>query len=410
MGGKRATSKVRWQVGALLPMVVGAILAFGPAVQAGAAARMPVSPAKAARVAGVAIRAPVGPSSAVHANAGNAYLMAADEYSVAGGLAVGDTQLASSRPTSGEFDSGGYTPAAAADVAVARGAAAGFSDVSALSANDAFGVGWIQTDTTGALIERFDGSAWSAAEAPDVPGWELLLGVDARTANDVWAVGVSQGGTLIEHFDGSAWSVVPAPAVPGSLDAVAAIAADNVYAVGYYFSGARILTLAMHYDGTGWSVVPTPNRGYTRNMLADLVVNSPNDIWAVGYSNGNGGRHKDRTLIEHFNGTTWSIVPSPNVGDGSNELWAIDAVAANDLWAVGEFRRGTLILHFDGTSWTADTQTPTFSAQGDSLNAVVVLGPDDVWAFGGWVENQFGSDPQYRSLIHHFDGTSWQNI
>ena len=221
---------------------------------------------------------------------------------------------------------------------------------------------------------------------------------------------MSQTGTLIEHYDGSAWSVVPAPPVAGSLDAVAAIAADDVYAVGYYFSGPRILTLAMHYDGTAWSVVPTPNRAYTRNMLAALEVVSPNDIWAVGYSNGTGGRHKDRTLIERFDGTKWSIVRSPNVGDGSNELWAIDAVAANDIWAVGEFRRGTLILNYDGTTWTADADTPTFSAAGDSLNAVVALGPNDVWAFGGWVEHQFGSNPEYRSLIHHFDGTSWQNI
>lgn len=41
---------------------------------------------------------------------------------------------------------------------------------------------------------------------------------------------------------------------------------------------------------------------------------SATDAWAVGEQN------LDQTLIEHWNGTAWQIVPSTNPGPGSNVL------------------------------------------------------------------------------------------
>jgi hypothetical protein len=32
---------------------------------------------------------------------------------------------------------------------------------------------------------------------------------------------------------------------------------------------------------------------------------------------------------------TWSVVPSPNVGQGGNDLFGVAAVSASDVWAVG---------------------------------------------------------------------------
>lgn len=405
------TQKLRWAFTALLSTIAGAMLAMGPVTQVGAAEfdAKRLAPIKDARLAGLGIQAPATQSRlAVRVNEGATHFNAADAYGPGEGIAVGDTlALGSNRPSAGEFGPAGYEFEEAAD----PGFESGFAGVSGLSDDSAFAVGWVQTDTTEALIEEYDGSAWTVAEAPEVPGWELLLGVDARAANDVYAVGLSQTSTLIEHFDGVAWSVVTAPVVSrGTLTAVAAIAADDVYAVGYYFDGPAIKTLVMHFDGNAWSVMASPNRGLKRNMLAALAVVSPTNIWAVGYYNGNGGRHKDRTLIEHFDGTKWSMVASPNLGNGSNALWAVEANGPRDIWAVGETRYGTLAVHFDGTSWTADPRTLQFTRAGDVLNGVVAFGQNDVYAVGGYMVNQFGATPQYRSLIHHFDGTSWENV
>jgi hypothetical protein len=58
-------------------------------------------------------------------------------------------------------------------------------------------------------------------------------------------------------------------------------------------------------------------------------------------------------VIEHWDGTSWSVVPSPNPNpQGNNSLVAIAAVNANDIWAVGHQLLGPFTEHWDGTSWS----------------------------------------------------------
>jgi hypothetical protein len=53
------------------------------------------------------------------------------------------------------------------------------------------------------------------------------------------------------------------------------------------------------------------------------------------------------TLIEHFDGTSWAVVPSPNVGPNSanqsNGLLGLTANSANNIWAFGSYFRGRRI-------------------------------------------------------------------
>jgi hypothetical protein len=133
----------------------------------------------------------------------------------------------------------------------------------------------------------------------------------------------------------------------------------------------------------GWNAVGSPNVGPTYNELTGVTVVSSGDVWAVGYylSPGNA----EQTLIERWNGTGWSIVPSPNVGFFSNRLTAVAAFAANDVWAVGYYstaanQRQTLALHWDGALWSV-AATPNVTAANNYLNGVTVAG-GDVWAVG----------------------------
>src|SRR5205823_5504253 len=94
-----------------------------------------------------------------------------------------------------------------------------------------------------------------------------LYGVDAASANDVWAVGSRPGNyddTLIEHWDGALWSVVPSPN-PGvfrdQLLAVAVGTTDNVWAVGWYETetlGNPRQTLMERYATVCISPTPAP--------------------------------------------------------------------------------------------------------------------------------------------------------
>ena len=90
--------------------------------------------------------------------------------------------------------------------------------------------------------------------------------------------------------------------------------------------------------------------------LNALQVNSPADVWAVG-NQGIAGTTTSSTLIEHWNGTAWRIVPSPSPGSSAALAGVTTSNAANDVWAVGsDVPAGgtvaqTLTLNWNGTSW-----------------------------------------------------------
>src|SRR2546423_8736565 len=81
-----------------------------------------------------------------------------------------------------------------------------------------------------------------------------------------------------------------------------------------------------------WSVVLSPN-GDSTSGLSSVAAVSANDIWAVG--NSGSQRGSGQTLIEHWNGTQWSLVQSPSTGSLYNTLTGVAVVSTNDVWAVG---------------------------------------------------------------------------
>ncbi len=255
-----------------------------------------------------------------------------------------------------------------------------FLGVAEVSSSDVWAVGYHYGNPNATLVEHWDGSAWSIVPSPNV-GTESneLNGVAAVGHNDVWAVGIADR-MLIEHWDGSAWSVVPDPNVEGYLNGVAAGASNNVWAVGYYTNG---LTLIEHWNGRVWSVVSSPSIGTHDNELNGVTVLSGNDIWAVGYYSDSTDIY--HTLIEHWNGSRWSLVASPDVGTDGEALNGVAAVSSTNVWAVGYSFTGsvkgeTLIEHWDGSRWSIVTSPNV--AQHSYLNSIAAISSTDVWAVG----------------------------
>ncbi len=283
-------------------------------------------------------------------------------------------------------------------------------DVEVVTANDVWAVGYYYSGTYYTLVEHWNGTSWSVVPSPN-PGTfsNLLYGVAAVSANDVWAVGYFETGTgyvgrtLVEHWNGTSWSVVSSPnigPVNNFLYGVAAVSATDVWAVGYYeTSSGPDITIIEHWNGTSWSVVPSVSPGAFANILNGITAVSANDVWAVGtYNNSLGGPYQ--TLIEHWDGTSWSVVSSPNVGTNDNDLFGVAAVSANDVWAVGDYNNGypnpsyTLVEHWDGTSWSV-VSSPNY---GNQLYEVAAVSANDVWAVG------YNGN---STLIDHWDGTAW---
>src|SRR5438552_13620897 len=113
---------------------------------------------------------------------------------------------------------------------------------------------------------------------------------------------------------GLMWRVVTSPN-PGSSEdfslGVAAVAPNDVWAVGIYTDNPIGRTLTMHWNGTAWTHIPSPNVG-TADGFAGAAAISSNDVCAVG--NTNTATVYAQTLTEHCDGTHWSVIPSPNRG------------------------------------------------------------------------------------------------
>ena len=236
----------------------------------------------------------------------------------------------------------------------------------------------------GSWTLHWDGTTWKAVTTPRHT--DILYGVAAVSAANIWAVG--NGGVL--HWNGIAWKRVLGP-VPGRvLLAVAASSPTHVWAVGY--SGGSAKTLVLRWNGTRWKRVASPNPAGTAtgnlNILDSVTAISRHNVWAVGYDAhvADGPR---KTLIEHWNGTRWKHVASPNPGELGSVLAGVAASSASNVWAVGEYGTAsgglTLTARWNGTRWkqiASPSPVLVTPPSNDGLNAVAVTSAVNVWAVG----------------------------
>lgn len=168
-----------------------------------------------------------------------------------------------------------------------------------------------------------------------------------------------------------------------------------------------------------WTSVPPVNPG-DHDYLSAVTVLSPSNVWAVGtwapddifYS-----------LIEHWNGTEWTQVPSPNPGGWASEpyLTGVRGVSATDIWAVGAYddsttdSRRTLILHWNGTAWTQVPSPNPVNTHGfNVLDGVTAPSSGNAWAVGSYQPYTSGSADTSgsvgKSLVLHWNGTAWKQV
>jgi hypothetical protein len=206
-------------------------------------------------------------------------------------------------------------------------------------------VGQFSTGTaTKTLTEHYDGANWSIVPSPNVGTFSNLLSVSADRHDGVWAVGSHADGkaaeTLIEHYDGRQWSVMASynvgwPSDANRLHGVLALSASDVWAVGTSMAldGNSAYTHIEHYDGTRWLSVQSPDPGLS--VLYGLAAASPKDVWAVGYYE-HGDADYTHTLVEHFDGSIWTVVPTPYIDKANASFVGVTLIPnKTELWAVG---------------------------------------------------------------------------
>ena len=263
-------------------------------------------------------------------------------------------------------------------------------------------------------------AAWPQSCTPDFlitptlngPQHNRLKGVAAFDVNDVWAVGFTNGNndqTLTEHWDGSSWTIIPSPNQEAfsQLSAVGGIATNDLWAVGSFhevpgFHPER--TLTEHWDGTQWSVVPSPNlQGL--DLLNAVSAVATDDVWAVGEDS------LPNPLFMHWDGQTWSLVDPPS---DAGPQFAVAALASDDVWSAGSGRTAnntSLFNHWDGTSWTT-IPNPPITPGSVTIRALSALAPNDIWAAGSLFFESC-DDTCFESetvRVLHWDGQSWSVV
>ncbi len=249
--------------------------------------------------------------------------------------------------------------------------------------------------------------AWNLVASPNV-GSSGLYSVAVVAGDDVWAV----GGAWIQHWDGTAWTISPRPSVlasNGYLNGVVALAHNDAWAVGVYTDSSNARrTLVLHWDGTVWSVSPSPSPntpdGYV--MLDSVAATASDDVWAVGTSQS--GSNPQQPLMEHWDGARWSVIPGPSLSTGGGHLYAITALARDNVWATGPGFGPTLIEHWDGTLWSV-IPSPSITPQRNVLHGVAASGPNDIWAVGAYQHDPLTQDSD-GPLFEHWDGTAWRLV
>lgn len=227
------------------------------------------------------------------------------------------------------------------------------------------------TDAQGggrALAERWNGRSWAIVPMLSLGGArsdDILWSVSCASSARCSAVGSDDGVPMAEQWDGAAWSLVrvplPVDSRNASLNSVSCGGPADCTAVGNMLenSGQPPETLIEHWDGLQWSVVPSP----------DVAGAAVSNLWAVSCVTGSsctavgdsatGGADTETTLVEREVHSSWSIIPSPGVSGAETSLQSIDCTTGSECTAGGftylsstnGFTAATLIEREVGGSW-----------------------------------------------------------
>jgi hypothetical protein len=226
---------------------------------------------------------------------------------------------------------------------------------------------------------HWNGTKWSKVAGPDLNDalTPALYGISAHSATNAWAVG----------------SECPYPACPSFRPS-----AD---------------TLILRWNGTRWSKVASPSPGTVGSVLFAVSAVKADDAWAVGDLINTSG--PINALIEHWNGTKWSQVTAANPGSSFNDLQAVSAASACDIWAAGDqldadLPYTTLTEHQTGATWSAvaspNGTTSTDGANVNLLAGIAAISPSKAVAVG-WVQTFTHPGIAYHVLILTWNGKKW---
>lgn len=294
----------------------------------------------------------------------------------------------------------------------------GFSSLSAIScvsSIDCIAVGdyYDKSRQDVPLAEVWNGTSWAALKArnPDGATDSDLTGISCQASGECVAVGDTDSGTLAELWSGTKWSIMDTPNPPKygpTLSGVSCTSTTFCMAVGNYDSEetGTYQTLAEMWNGTKWSIQTTSDPSSYDNYLAGVSCVSATDCSATGQA-GNSPVEQSATVAEVWNGSTWSVESTPNPNGSSEAFFNTDTCTTSGCEGVGTYISSvgsaeTLIEEWDGTSWSIASSPDPIGVIGNELEGVSCVSSN--WCSSVGFE---GSFEHYQTVAEIWDGTSW---
>jgi hypothetical protein len=238
-----------------------------------------------------------------------------------------------------------------------------------------------------------------------------LLALACMSPDSCVAVGQEPSGLsdpgVAQIWNGSSWSPSTTPVVPNVGIVLDGVSCTSTFCLAVGFSqpeNGTAHTLAEDWNGSTWSVVPTPNVGSFDNVLSGVSCYGPSGCTAVGYDVVDTAA-TTRSLVESWNGSTWSVESSPTVGSEGDDLNTIFCKSARRCiaagWSDGSSSIQTLTETWSQGTWTVSpspspsTDNLLFSISCSSTRACTAVGYE-------------GEDSStYRTLIESWNGSTW---
>ena len=167
------------------------------------------------------------------------------------------------------------------------------------------------------------------------------------------------------------------------------------------------MTLIEKFDGNSWTIVSSanPSTGNQNTLLSVACTTGSNCRTAGSAAVGNA----QQSLIERYAGISWLAEDSANTDPGqSNFPYSLTCNSVSDCWLVGSYFNYpgsdvlTLIDHYDGFQWSVvDSPNPPPNSAGqhtDFLTAVTCRPSTDCWAVGYY----FSANGVTQTLIERY--------
>lgn len=223
--------------------------------------------------------------------------------------------------------------------------------------------------------------------------------VDAAAPDDVWAVGRTgpwdDSSPVALHYDGNRWAEVDTPLARGVQPVgVDATSSGSAWVTVNDADRAGADDAVLRWKDGGWEV-----HGFPGSRGGALAAVSDTDVWYAAGNRDTGG------TASHYDGQRWRSMPLP--GEGVMTINRVLAVGSDDVWAVGAKADQPYAAHWDGESWQEVSPAAVTPPPGDDeysawLSGVTVAG-GKLWAVG------LGTgDTRADGLFYTFDGSGWQ--